>query len=211
MRLARDALAGVAVVATVFGLAHAASASAGSDDSSTFVVGQVTATTAPATTPAVDSGPASAVVTDAGPATLTQQLSVTVVPGPLTVAPTTSVELHRRGDGAYEGDVDAVRVVDARGSLAGWAVTTTVSGASADLDGASILFEPAPPSVVYGDDTGLAAAPVARLVPGAAAPFFSAAPGDGGGTFEDGAHITLQLPHDTGADTVTLTLSSAVS
>lgn len=152
-------------------------------------------------------------------ASVAQTISVSVLPGPLTVTPSTeSVSFtNPRGQGnggSLTGSLSAVRVVDARGSLVGWQATVSlqsVSGVSASaLANARLCVHPDAPTVVAGNPPEVKSARHACGNAGDALTLFYAPPNGGGGTFTEAGSLTLDLPGGAGTGPVRATLAVAV-
>jgi WxL domain surface cell wall-binding len=147
-------------------------------------------------------------------------LSVSILPGPLTVSPTsepvTLTDLRAFGHSTpfYRGDLSPITVDDARGSLAGWRVTVslqTVSGLdAAQLASTRLCVSPYPTTLVAGNPAdNVRSSSRACAGPGDPIAVFSAAPGGGGGEYSDTAGIALTLPD--GASAPGTTASFVVS
>jgi len=178
-----------------------------------------------ASSPATSPAPAGDVVTPSVSAgsggSAAQTFGVSVLPGPLTVAPTTaSVPLspslafgHRIS--VYEGQLAPVTVVDARGSLVGWRATISlqgVTGATAkQLAHAFVCVSSPKPTDVAGNPGDIVRGEVLSCA-GAGDPVsvFWAAPGGGGGTFSDTAALRLVVPGGTLPAQATASLAIAV-
>jgi hypothetical protein len=144
-----------------------------------------------------------------------QTISVSVLPGPLTVTPSTeSTSFTRFSDGSWQAPLSTVTVVDARGSLVGWQATVTLQSlngvspavlAQAQLcvrPGAAVAVSGRQSEVRAGKDTcGSVDDPLTLLF---------APPNGGGGTFDDTGRVTLHLPTAPGTGSVTATLAIAV-
>jgi hypothetical protein len=148
-----------------------------------------------------------------------QTISVSILPGPLTVSPgsesITFSRDHSRGQGGpYSGGLDPVTVVDARGSLIGWNATVSlqsVSGLSdADLTHARLCAVPDTVTVVAGNPPEVRSG--TRTCGNAGDPLtvFFAPPNGGGGTFSDTAALTLDLPSGAASSQLTASLAVAV-
>jgi hypothetical protein len=157
---------------------------------------------------------------EAGPSSesLTQTIGVSVLPGPLTVSPTSnSVTLTRNGKGhgagePYRGELPLVKVVDARGSLVGWNASVSLQGISgvsgSQLAGAQLCVSPNTPTVVAGIPTEVRSAQSSCGALGDAVSLFFAPPEGGGGTFTDTAGLKLVVPESAPGQ---LTASLAIS
>lgn len=152
-------------------------------------------------------------------ASVAQTISVSILPGPLTVTPSTEsisfTNTGGQGNGAHlTGSLSAVKVVDARGSLVGWQATVSlqsVSGVSASaLANARLCVNPGAPTVVAGNPPEVRSGRHACGNAGDALTLFYAPPNGGGGTFTDAGSLTLDLPGGVGAGPVTATLAVAV-
>jgi hypothetical protein len=156
---------------------------------------------------------------DDSSASLEQTISVSILPGPLTISPTSeSVAFfhdhgHGRG-GPYAGSVTSVTVVDARGSLVGWNATVTlesVSGLdSAQLAHARLCVSPDPVTVVAGNPPEVRSGAHSCGGVGEPLTLFDAPPNGGGGTFSDTGALTLLLPGTAAGNQVTAALSVGV-
>jgi hypothetical protein len=140
-----------------------------------------------------------------------QAISVSVLPGPLTEAPSTeSLSFTRISDGSWQAPLSTVTVVDARGSLVGWQATLTLQSLSgfspADLARARLCVHPGAALAVSGRQSEVRAGKDACGSLDDPRPLFFAPPNGGGGTFDDTGQITLRLPslQDTGSITATL-------
>jgi hypothetical protein len=159
-----------------------------SSPTTTAVVASVSAPTTPVdlVVPAPGSG--------ASDTSASQSITVSVLPGPLSLLTERAViELHAVGGQVLCGRLPPVRVIDARGSGAGWRVRWSVESITADgrpIPRSAVEVIPDPPSVVYGLPTGLVAGGgtgADRRV------LFRAEPGTGGGTSEAGASVEARL------------------
>ncbi|MGC8464200.1 MAG: hypothetical protein ACP5P9_11105 [Acidimicrobiales bacterium] len=148
---------------------------------------------------------------------------MTVRPGRLEVAPTTQVlRLTPSGRGAlqrFTATVGPVRVVDARGTLAGWVARVAVEvtnrrspeGRSHRDRRVVACVRAVPPTMVAGNpaDRVVAARPSCAAA-GRAVPLFRATPGGGGGTYEDSADVELFVPTGTPASALRVTAAITV-
>jgi hypothetical protein len=176
----------------------------------------------PVTEHPVDPAVLAAAQSGAGPTggqSVTQTIQLTIVGGELSLTSDHATVTLERVEGSHHdwvGTLPPVRVVDARGSGAGWTVRWTV--ADLDVQGArrashapvaKVRLEPGAPTVVAGLPDGISAGR-----PGPATrhgrTLFSAATGTGGGTYEDGATVTLRLPRSVDADSVVVELAFTV-
>ena len=146
-----------------------------------------------------------------------QTISVSVLPGPLTVTPSTeSTSFDRISDGSWQAPLSSVMVVDARGSLVGWQATVSlqsITGVSpADLARARVCVRPGSPIAVSGIHSEVKAGKDACGSADDPLTLFLAPPNGGGGTFDDTGRLTLHLPSApaTGTGSVTATLAVAV-
>jgi hypothetical protein len=189
----------------------------GPDHSGGQPVGTTT-TTIPQAGPAVDV----LVTSDDSGGSVQQTIGVSVLPGPLTVAPATEsvslAQLHPFGGGepTFRGDVSTVTVVDARGSLVGWRATVSLQGIAGvdarQLAHAQLCLAPHRPTMVAGNPQDVVrGAPRSCAGPGQSIPVFEAAPGGGGGTYSDTAGLVLVLPAGTPPGNLTGSLAVAVS
>lgn len=140
------------------------------------------------------------------PRSVTEVVALEILPGTLTlVTPRATVVLRRDGDGRWSGTLPPVRVVDARGSLVGWRVRWALAGVEADgrAAGGRLLVTPDGPAVVDGSPAGLhAGSPPSHVL-------FESEAGAGGGTYEAGARLRLELA-GRDAETVTVTLTFSI-
>lgn len=150
----------------------------------------------------------------------TQTMEVSILPGQLSVTPTSEVvsftKAHGQGSGGrMAGSLSTVTVVDARGSLVGWRATVSlqsVDGVSAaDLAKAKLCVNPGSPTVVAGNPPEVKAGQSTCGKAGDALRVFFAPPNGGGGTFSDTASLTLSLPGVVVTSPVSATLAVAVS
>jgi hypothetical protein len=145
-----------------------------------------------------------------------QVVQLTVVGGALSLADESATVTLARHGSTWSAELPAVRVVDARGTHAGWTVRWTVT--DVDVDGcrhprvgaSHVKVTPAAPVVVFGTADGLEAG---RAAVGTAKhrTLGRAVAGSGGGTYEAGGTVSMKLPQCRGADAVTVALSYAVS
>ena len=143
---------------------------------------------------------------ESAPRAVTEVVVLQVLAGSLTLAtPSVTVALRREGDGRWAGDLPPVRVVDARGSLVGWQVRWALTDVVVDGHAArgSLVVAPGTPVVVDGLSAGLHSGRRGSHV------LFAAEAGTGGGTYEAGAGLSLDLG-DRDAGTVTVTLTFAI-
>jgi hypothetical protein len=149
---------------------------------------------------------------------LSQTLSVSVLPGSLTVSPTSdSATFSRSGNAggqAFRGDLAPVKVVDARGSLVGWNASISLQSvdglSTAQLAGAQLCATPDTPTVVAGNPGDARAATPSCGRFGEPVSVFFAPAGGGGGTFADTAVLTLGLPAGITANPASATLAVTV-
>jgi hypothetical protein len=123
-----------------------------------------------------------------------QQVSVAVIGGDMTIAPESERLTLTRvgGSDRYTATLPTVRVVDARGTLAGW----TARVAPIDLpDAATLRLDPGKPVAIYGNQSEIERARPSNATTSAAATLMSAAPEGGGGTFEVNGVLTVTVPH----------------
>src|SRR6185312_956121 len=149
-----------------------------------------------------------------------QTISMSVLPGPLTITPSAETisftKAHGQGGGGPKaGTLSTVTVDDATGSLAGWTATISlqsVDGLSAkDLARAKLCLTPDTPTVVGGNPTEVKVEKSSCGSVGEALTLFYAPPNGGGGTFTDTGSLTLNLPGAPTKAPVTATLAVAVS
>jgi hypothetical protein len=171
----------------------------------------------PAPTPPQSDTSATTNASIPGEPSLQQTMSVEILPGPLTVTPSSETVTLSPGLGsasAAGGTLSTITVIDARGSLVGWRVTVSLQSVrgitGSDLAGVRLCAQPDPVTIVAGNPQD-----VVRSSPGSCAgvggtiSVFAAAAGGGGGTYSDTAVLTLEAPNMTGAQ-ITATLSVAV-
>lgn len=154
-----------------------------------------------------------------GGQSVTETIQLTIIGGELSLASdhaTVTLERVEGGHDDWVGTLPPVRVVDARGTGAGWVVRWTVTGLdvagarrASHVPAAKVHLQPGTPVVVAGLPDGIAAGR-----PGPATQhgrtLFSAEPGTGGGTYEAGGTVTLRLPRSIDADSVVVDLAFAV-
>jgi hypothetical protein len=110
------------------------------------------------------------------------------------------VTFSRSGNGgdSYLGALPLVKVVDARGSLAGWDASVSLQGidglSSSELAGAQLCANPDTPTVVAGNLGEVRGAKNSCGGLGEPVSVFYAPSGGGGGTFTDTASLTLSIP-----------------
>lgn len=150
---------------------------------------------------------------------VTEVIQLTIIGGELSlVTDHASVTLQRvpGSDRDWTGALPAVRVIDARGTFAGWDVEWMLT--SLDVQGAAIhgqvpdakvRVDPAAPAVVDGTPDGLAAGKSGPAVHKGRT-LFSAAVGSGGGTYEAGATVSIRLPEHIDADSIVVELAFSV-
>ncbi len=181
-----------------------------------------TAALPPVTEHALDPALVAAAQAPVGPAagqSVTEVIQLTVIGGPLSlVTDHASVTLQRvpGSDRDWTGTLPAVRVIDARGTFAGWDVdwmltSLDVQGAAtrAHVPDAQVSVEPAAPAVVDGTPDGLEAGKAGLASPNGRT-LFSAAAGSGGGTYEAGATVSIRLPEHVDADSIVVELAFSV-
>ena len=166
------------------------------------------------------SGSAGAIVGSApGSASLDQALSVSILPGPLTVSSAAESVAFSRAHGQGKGGRDngalaPVTVVDARGSLVGWDATVTLRSVtgldSSQLSRARLCIAPAAVTVIAGRPSEVRSG--TRSCGGAGDPLtlFEAPANGGGGTFSDTCALVLTLPGTAAGNQVTASFSVAV-
>jgi hypothetical protein len=149
-------LVAVAACAIVAGLAARPAGPAAADASDWTVSGSFAAAPPPSAPITSQRLPASNLT---GPAEdgagAQQEIVVRVAPGPLSVSPASiSLELRRaRAEDTYTATLPEIRVVDARGSLAGWVARVGLDDAS--LKRAHVQLVPTDARVVDGLPRGL--------------------------------------------------------
>jgi hypothetical protein len=125
------------------------------------------------------------------------------------------VALVRHGR-TWSGELPAVRVVDARGTHAGWTVRWAVADievsgcVKAKVRPSHVRVDPAEPVAVHGLPDGVHAGR-SSVGAGPARTLMRAAPGWGGGTYVGGGTATLRIPGCTSASSVVVTLNYSVS
>ena len=143
---------------------------------------------------------------------MTQVVQIAVIGGDLTlVTPQAEVELRRGPWSIWTGELPAVRVIDARGTHAGWTVrwdvaqvATTASGRTREVTGASAVWlAPSGPVVVAGLPDGLTSGRDGRVL-------FAAEPGGGGGTYEAGGQVAVLVPPTVDPSAVVVRLTFAL-
>lgn len=186
--------------------------------------GPVTFTTLPADLAAGPSGaptPAGGTVGAPQPAGQVAQLAVR--PGLLGVGPTVERLRFRpespRASRRLVATLAPVRIVDARGTLAGWEATVALDRPGHRAEGRRsprsrpVLFcvRAGTPSMVSGNaaDRVVAARPSCAPA-GRPVPLVWAAPGGGGGTYEAGAVLTVLAPPGTRAFALVATVAISV-
>jgi hypothetical protein len=163
-----------------------------------------------------DTGTNSADATGDASSSVQQTLSVSILPGPLTVSPgSESVAFSRpHGQDSFRGDLAPVTVVDARGSLVGWDATVSlqsVAGLSASqLANARLCVDPDAVTTLAGRPSEVRSATRSCGRVGEPLSVFFAPPNGGGGTFSDAASLSLVLPATSSAGQVTASLAVAV-
>jgi hypothetical protein len=206
------------VVLAVAGAAAAAMASRSSDaEPTTFVVSSASA---PAVEPAAAPALAPVTVHDVDPATLAavepsatgsvvEVVQLSVVGGSLSLA-----DDHATVTLVYDGTewtatLPPVRVIDARGTHAGWHLTWAVADARVDGCRSShvppglVRVAPSDPVVVDGTPDGLVAGNGGRTLA-------RAQHGSGGGTYEAGGTLSVRLPSCADAESVVVDLAYTV-
>jgi hypothetical protein len=127
---------------------------------------------------------------------------MTITPSNLTVT-----LIRDRNGGHYRAALPAIRVVDARGSLAGWRATLTPT----DLpSSATFRAKPANAVAIYGNQSEVRTAQPSNATRERPATLMSSDPDGGGGTFEVGGAVVVTLPHGHASQTtlhVTLTVA----
>ena len=148
-----------------------------------------------------------------GGQTVVQEIQLAVIGGPITLETTSATVTLERVPGTrsdWVGDLPPVRVVDARGTHAGWDVRWSLDSLDVDGDGhvpaAKVQVEPGAPVVVHGVADGLESGKLGPAVRHGRT-LFRAAPGGGGGTYEAGGTVRLRLPASVEADSVVVHLA----
>jgi hypothetical protein len=145
-----------------------------------------------------------------------QVVQLTVEGGTLSLAAdSASVELSRHGS-TWSAVLPPVRVVDARGTHAGWTVRWSVTDVEVDgcrrhrVGASHVKVTPAAPVVVAGTPDGLEAGrPAVGTAKGRT--LVRAEVGSGGGTYEGGGTVSMKLPQCRAADSASVVLTYAVS
>lgn len=169
--------------------------------------------------PVSDDVLAAAADAPAAPQSVTETVQLTIIGGDLElVTPSATLPLAEvpGSGGEWVGTLPPVRVVDARGTGAGWTVTWAVAGIEVAgptgrerVDGARARITPEPPVVVDGLPDGLSAGRPHTARTGGRT-LFSAAPDTGGGTYEGGGEVSVHLPALVEAHDVVLSLTFSV-
>jgi hypothetical protein len=173
-----------------------------------------TTTTAPPDAPLASQSADIAPATGGPGVPATQTIGVSILPGALTVTPTTeSVPLVGSG---HFGSLSPITVDDARGSLAGWRTTVSLQAVSgldaAQLASTRLCVSPHPTTLVAGNPADIVrSSPRACAGPGDPIAVFFAAPGGGGGEYSDTAGVALTLPDGASPAGVTASLVVSVS
>jgi hypothetical protein len=169
--------------------------------------------------PSAPTGVSVAGASDGASASLDQTISVSILPGPMTVSPTSESvafsQSHGQGQGGpYRGSVAPVTVVDARGSLVGWNATVTLQSVTglddAQLAHARLCITPDPVTVVAGNPPEVRSGAHTCGSVGDPLTLFDAPPNGGGGTFSDTGALSLWLPGTATGNQVTASLSVEV-
>jgi hypothetical protein len=151
---------------------------------------------------------------DDAPQSVVQTIELTVVGGALDlVDETASVRLTRvpGTDRRWTGELPPVRVIDARGTHAGWTVRWRVADASVDGATRRVRVDPGDPVVVAGLPEGLHAGSAGPAGSWRGRTLFEARRGYGGGTYEAGGTVTLRLPRAVDADEIVVELAFSVA
>lgn len=164
--------------------------------------------------------------TPASGASLSETVEVAIQPGNLSIHPGTQTVVFgafasrdpSASDTSLRGDLTPVTVVDGRGTLAGWHVTVTFDGLyridrpAVASSAASVCVFPSRPVLVFGNPIDVVERNSSScLAVGASAGLFFAAPGGGGGTYEDGAVLELHVPKSMGGDRFSAMISLSVA
>jgi hypothetical protein len=172
-------------------------------------------------TPSESTGVSVGGASNGSSASFDQTISVSILPGPMTVSPTSESvafsQTHDQGQGQggpYRGSVAPVTVVDARGTLVGWNAAVTLQSV-AGLDGAQLAHarlcvSPDPVTVVAGNPPEVRSGAHSCGSVGDPLTLFFAPPNGGGGTFSDTGALTLMLPGAAAGHQVTASLSVGV-
>lgn len=201
------------------GGAIARAAESSSDSPTGLSIGYTDANGQPDATGGPTTKPGTTGNTGSAGASVDQTIAVSILPGSLTITPSTEsisfAKTHGQGNGGpMAGSLSTVTVVDARGSLVGWDATVSlqsVDGVSAaDLAGAKLCLSPDVVTVVAGNQPEVKSGKHACASAGDALTLFHAPPNGGGGTFADTGSLTLLLPSGLAANAVTATLAVAV-
>ena len=143
-------------------------------------------------------------------------MAVAVAPGPLAISvedgPLVLERLPGRGNSTrYRGTLPAVRVIDARGSLAGWQVVVRlIAPETPEASGARLFFQPGGPDAVSGQARGVRASRPVWSALGDSLSLFHAEPGYGNGAFDDDASVELFLPYATSVASIAVSFETSV-
>lgn len=138
---------------------------------------------APETPPSTTTNPSSAVPTPSGGG-VGESMMVAVTPGgPVRVDPGSAVVTLHRDDPGLAATVGPVRVVDPRGTLAGWNLRVRVAERSPRGEG-RLEVRPGPPTVVDGEHAGLVEGSPGPVRDDRWITLMSARQGHGGGTYQ---------------------------
>jgi hypothetical protein len=137
---------------------------------------------------------------------LVQRVELTIVGGPIElVTHEAVVTLTRaRGSDEWTGVLPPVRLIDARGTHAGWSVHWTVT--ANPLPSGQLHLSPDAPVVVAGSAHGLVAG-TAGPDNAAGETLFSARPGSGGGSYEAGGTLSLRHVGDVDGESIVIHLA----
>jgi hypothetical protein len=141
---------------------------------------------------------------------VSQTLAMEVKGGTLSTRPSL-LDLTLQWDGVrnrYRGRA-TFDVVDARGTLAGWAASVTVQLPGRVKDGV-VSVRPLRPAVVDGAGAGLAAGPPTKVSDRGTAALGRAAPGNGGGTYRVAADLEVSGVDGDHPGDITVSLATAV-
>jgi hypothetical protein len=141
-------------------------------------------------------------------------IQLSVIGGPLelvTSEATVTLERVSGSDRDWTAALPPVRVIDARGTHDGWAVSWTVSAVDGvQVNRAKVKLEPGAPAVVAGTPDGLAAGKGGPAVRKGRI-LFNALSGSGGGTYEAGGTVSLRLPGNLDAESVVVHLAFTIA
>ena len=154
--------------------------------------------------------------TSASTQSVAQTVGVSVLPGDLTVTPTTeTIPLTPSASNSFTGALSTVTVDDARGSLVGWDATVTLQSLTdvpaSVVAQARLCISPDDAVAMTGRPSEVRTGHEACGSAGDPLTLFFAPPNGGGGTFDDTGHVTVELPNALRAPSLTATLVVAVA